>query len=66
MCIPRNVARQRLGKNVTAAINTHATKEKKLKASFSMRSVSYQRNVGDHFFPELLLLYDEPISALSE
>jgi hypothetical protein len=49
------VAEQRLGKNVTAATNTHATKEELLDALFSMRSVSYQRKVGDYFFPELLV-----------
>jgi hypothetical protein len=27
-----------------------------LEASFSMRSVSYQRNVGDYFFPEIFSL----------
>jgi hypothetical protein len=41
------VARQRLGKNVTAATNTHATIEELLDASFSMRSVSYGRKVVD-------------------
>jgi hypothetical protein len=41
------VARQRLGKNVTAATNTHATIEELLNASFSMRSMSYQRKTGD-------------------
>jgi hypothetical protein len=44
---PAIVARQRLGKNVTAATSTHATIEELLDASFSMRSVSYQRKVGD-------------------
>jgi hypothetical protein len=44
---PPIVARQRLGKNVTAAINTHATIEELLDTSFSMRSVSYQGKVGD-------------------
>jgi hypothetical protein len=53
---PLIVARQRLGKNVTAATNTHATIEELLDASFSIRSVSYQRNVGDQFFPELLVI----------
>jgi hypothetical protein len=54
LCIPRNVDRQRLGKNplivarqqlgrnVTAVTNTHATTEELLEASFSMRPVSYQ------------------------
>jgi hypothetical protein len=37
------IARQRLGKHVPAATNTHATIEEMLNASFSMRSVSYQR-----------------------
>jgi hypothetical protein len=41
------VARQRLGKNVTAAMQTHATLEELLDAPFSMRSVKYQRKVGD-------------------
>jgi hypothetical protein len=44
---PHIVARQRLGKNVIAATNTHATIEELLEASFSVRSVSYQRKVGD-------------------
>jgi hypothetical protein len=43
---PRIVARQRLGKHVPAATNTHATIEL-LHASFSQRPVSYQGNVGD-------------------
>jgi hypothetical protein len=37
----------RIGKNVTTARNMHATIEELFKASFSMRSVSYQRKVGD-------------------
>jgi hypothetical protein len=41
----RIVARQWLGKNVTAATNTQATIELS-EASFSMRSVSYQRKLG--------------------
>jgi hypothetical protein len=41
------VARQRLGKNVTAATNTHTTIEELLDVSFSMRPVSYQREAGD-------------------
>jgi hypothetical protein len=43
------VARQRLGKNV------NVTTEELLDTSFSMRSVSYQRKLGDQFFPELLV-----------
>jgi hypothetical protein len=41
------VPTERLGTNVTAATNTHATKEELLDASFSKRSVSYERKVGD-------------------
>jgi hypothetical protein len=44
---PSIVARQRFGKNVTAATNTHATIGELLVASFSMRYGSYQRKVGD-------------------
>jgi hypothetical protein len=36
------VARQRLGRYVTAVTNTHATIEELLDTYFSMRSVSYQ------------------------
>jgi hypothetical protein len=39
---PPIVARQRLGRNYTAARNTQATIEEFWDASFSMRSVSYQ------------------------
>jgi hypothetical protein len=35
-------ARQRLGKHISAATNTHATIYELLDAVFSMRSVSYQ------------------------
>jgi hypothetical protein len=41
------VARQRLGKIVTEATNTHATIEELLGESFFMRSVTYQRTLGD-------------------
>jgi hypothetical protein len=41
VCVPPNVARQRLDKHVLAASNTHATTEL-FDAVFSMRSVSYQ------------------------
>jgi hypothetical protein len=40
-CVTRTFDRQRLGKHVPAAMNTHATTEL-LDAVFSMRSVSYQ------------------------
>jgi hypothetical protein len=43
---PSIVARQRVDKEVTVATNTLATIEL-LDASFSMRSVSYQRKVGN-------------------
>jgi hypothetical protein len=41
------VTRQRLGKNVTTAKNIHVTVKELLDASFSMRPVSYRKNVGD-------------------
>jgi hypothetical protein len=44
---PSIVARQRLCKNNTAATKTHATIEELLDTSFSMRSMSYHRTVGD-------------------
>jgi hypothetical protein len=49
------VARQRLGKHVPSATNTHAITEALLYASSSVRSVSYQTKVDDQFFPELLV-----------
>jgi hypothetical protein len=39
------VASQRLGKNVTAATNTHPTLEEFLNTSFSMRTVLYHWKV---------------------
>jgi hypothetical protein len=53
---PPTVARQRLGENVTAETNEHATIEEVLDVSFSIRVVLYQRKVGNKFFPELLVL----------
>jgi hypothetical protein len=44
---PPIVARQRLGKNVNAATNIHATMKDSLDASFSMQFVSYQKKIGD-------------------
>jgi hypothetical protein len=41
VCVSLIVARQRLGKNVTAATNTLTTIEELLEASSSVRSVSY-------------------------
>jgi hypothetical protein len=49
---PPTVARQRLGRNFTAAPNTQATLVE-LDVSFSMQSVSYKRKAGDSLFPEL-------------
>jgi hypothetical protein len=46
------VARQRHGKPLPGATNTHT--EELLDTSFSMRSVSYEKKIGDLFFPELL------------
>jgi hypothetical protein len=43
VCVyPPIVARQLLGRNVTAVTNTHAAMEELLDASFSMWPVSYQ------------------------
>jgi hypothetical protein len=44
-----HVTRQRLGKNVTAATNTHAMEL--LDASFSMRSATYERRVRGSVYP---------------
>jgi hypothetical protein len=52
---PPIVARQWLGKNIIAATNAHATIEELFDALFYMMPVSYQRKVGDQFFPELLV-----------
>jgi hypothetical protein len=57
---------QRLGKHVHAAMNTQAAMKELLDASFSVRSVSYQRKVGDYFFLESVvkLCKRETISTL--
>jgi hypothetical protein len=55
----KTLPRQRLGKNSTDASNTYATIEELLDTSFSMRSMSLSKKVGDYFFPELLLLIKE-------
>jgi hypothetical protein len=49
------VPRQRLAKSVTAAKNIHATMKELFGSSFSMLSMSYQKKVGDQFFPEFLV-----------
>jgi hypothetical protein len=54
---PSVVARQRLGKNVTAATNTHAPIEELLDASFSIRSMSCQRKVEISSSQNLLQFY---------
>jgi hypothetical protein len=41
------VAKQQLGTNVTIATNVQTTIEELLDVSFSMQSMSYQRNVDD-------------------
>jgi hypothetical protein len=48
---PFIVARQRLGKNVTAATNTHAKIENLLDKAFSVRFMLYQKS--RQFFPDL-------------
>jgi hypothetical protein len=53
---PPIVARQRLGRNVTAVKNTHATIEELLDVFFNMARV-VSRKVGDQFFPELLVFF---------
>jgi hypothetical protein len=53
---PLIVATQRLSKNVTVAMNTHATIEELVDASFSMRSVSYQVNKEISSSQNLLLI----------
>jgi hypothetical protein len=52
--LPPIVVRQQNGKQVPA--ETHATTEELLDASFSLRSVSYQRNASDWCFSELLVI----------
>jgi hypothetical protein len=53
------VARQRPGKKtVNATKNTQAIEEF-LDASFSMRSVLYQRKVGEYFFAEISVSEEE-------
>jgi hypothetical protein len=44
---PHIVLRQRLGKHIPAASNTHATIEEFLASSSSLRSVLYQKKVSD-------------------
>jgi hypothetical protein len=42
-----HVARQRLGKNVTAAMNTHESVGGLLEAPFSIQSMSYEKKRRD-------------------
>jgi hypothetical protein len=44
---PFIIARQRIDKNFNRARNIDATIEELLHSSFSIRSVSYQRKIGD-------------------
>jgi hypothetical protein len=59
--LPPVVARQRLGKDVTAAKNTHTAIEDLFDASFSMRCVSYEKKYAFNSSQKLLLmlLYSE-------
>jgi hypothetical protein len=45
-----------LGKDVTAATKSHARIEELLDRWFSMRSLSYQRRVGNYLFPKHLVI----------
>jgi hypothetical protein len=60
---PPTVVRLRLGKYVPEVTNIH-TIEELLGASFSLRSVSYQRKVVNAFFPELLVFSSPSGSGL--
>jgi hypothetical protein len=51
------VDRQRLGKNIPAPTNRNAVIKELLDAVFSIRSVSYQRKVGEYFFSEFFVIY---------
>jgi hypothetical protein len=62
------VARQRFGKNVLAATNTHTTIEELIDTSFSKRSVSYQGRrlvIPRTFFFSLLLVLRRIFSVFS-
>jgi hypothetical protein len=50
-------ARQRHSKNFIAVTNTHATVEKLLEASFSMRSVSYQGKQANNSSEKFLFIF---------
>jgi hypothetical protein len=54
---PPIVARQRLGRNVTAVTNTHATIEELFDASFSVWPVSYQGKQAISSSQNFLLLF---------
>jgi hypothetical protein len=60
LCIPLSL----LGNNL---VKTFPRNKKLLEASFSMRSMSYQRDVGECFFPERLVFwYDKCLTAYNE
>jgi hypothetical protein len=59
---PLIVARQRLGKKVVAATDTHTIIKEFLDASFSMQSVSYQRKVDRWMDGRLAIIYMDKIT----
>jgi hypothetical protein len=56
---PCILARQRLSKNVTSAMNTHKKIKELLDVSFFMWFVSYLRKTGNQFLQELPVLMFE-------
>lgn len=52
---PLILVRRQHGRDVFAATNTHETREGFFIASLSVRSASYQRELGDQPFPEFLV-----------
>jgi hypothetical protein len=64
LCIPPIVARQRLGRNVTAVTNTHATIEELFDASFSMWPVSYQGKHANSSSQNFLYSHVLPLGTL--
>jgi hypothetical protein len=59
VCITLIVTRQRLGRNVTAVTNTHAT----IRVVFNVARV-VSRKVGDYLFPELLVCFEKLLIQL--
>jgi hypothetical protein len=54
MCNPHLLLGKRLSVNVTAAIHTD---EKKLRTTLAILVMSWRKKVGEHFFPEILVIY---------